>query len=60
MREVFLEDDEIRLILSLLRTEEVPEGLDPTFYLTLTYEGDVKLHNRMTDLRDRLTWVIGE
>lgn len=26
---------------------EVPEGLDPTFYHTLTYEGDVKIAERL-------------
>ena len=57
MREIFLEDDEIRLILSFLpRSEDtVPEGLDPTFYHTLNYDKEVKLYARINDVRDKLT-----
>jgi len=30
---------------------EVPEGLDPTFYHTLNYEGDVKIAERLQRIR---------
>jgi len=32
--------------------EEVPEGLAPMFYFTQTYEGDVKLAERVHEIRD--------
>lgn len=33
--------------------EEPPEGLDPSFYHTLSYEGDLKYHNRLKELLGR-------
>lgn len=33
--------------------EEVPEGLNPMFYFTNTYDGDVKLAQRIRDIKDR-------
>lgn len=55
MREIFLEDDEINLILALLPNEkEVPKGLDPTFYRTLRYEDEVILNDRFQELRAKL------
>lgn len=33
--------------------EEVPEGLNPMFYFTNTHEGDVKIAQRIKDIRDR-------
>ena len=32
---------------------EVAEGLAPMFYVTGTYEGDVKLADRVRDIRER-------
>ena len=45
MRELFLDDSEIRLILNFLPKSDkpVPKGLDPTFYWTLSYEGDLAI-----------------
>lgn len=54
MRELFLEEDEIRLILNLLPKGLVPRGLDATFYHTLTYDGDVKLQQTADSLREKL------
>lgn len=55
MRELFLEDSEIRIIINLLPDSPVPEGLDPTFYRTLTYEGDTKLQAQFDDLKEKMT-----
>ena len=56
MFELFLDDDEINLILNLLLSiGTVPEGLDPTFYHTLSYEGDCKLKDIADGLKDKLT-----
>ena len=54
MRELFLEDDEINLILNFLPDGNPPKGLDPMFYHTLTYEGDVKIQERADQLREKL------
>lgn len=56
MIEIFLEDDEANLIYSLLNElrKPVPENLCPTFYRTLTYDGDVKLKERADDLAEKL------
>lgn len=54
MKEVFLEDDEITLILNLLPKGDVPKGLDPTFYHTLTYDGDLAVQKTADSLRERL------
>lgn len=54
MRELFLEEDEIALVLNLLPKEEVPKGLDPTFYHTLLYGGDVELQKTADGLREKL------
>jgi len=54
MRELFLEDNEIQLILNLLPSGDIPKGLDPTFYHTLSYEGDVKLQVLVDELRNKL------
>jgi hypothetical protein len=50
-----LTDSEIRIILNLLPEGDVPKGLDPTFYHTLTYEGDARLQVAADYLRDKLT-----
>ena len=57
MIELFLEDSEVRIILNLLPKGPVPEGLDPTFYHTLTHDGDVKLQAQFDQLREKLTVV---
>ena len=55
MIEIFLEDDEASLIYSLLNEirKPVPKNLCPTFYRTLTYEGDVRLKEMADDLAER-------
>jgi len=54
MRELFLDNEEIRIILNLLPKGDVPNGLDPTFYHTLTYEGDMALQVKFDALREKL------
>ena len=56
MIEMFLEDVEAELIYSLLNElrKPVPKNLCPTFYRTLTYEGDVKLKERGDALAEKL------
>lgn len=34
--------------------KDVPDGLDPTFYFTLSYEGDKALHARIAEIRDNI------
>ena len=41
---------DLRLLLSFA-PEDCPEGLDPTFYHTLTYEGDRALQDRVDAVR---------
>jgi hypothetical protein len=53
-RELFLDSIEINLILNLLPKSPVPKGLDPTFYHTLTYEGDVRIQEIADGLREKL------
>jgi len=38
---------DIKFLLSFAPNGSTPKGLDPTFYHTLTYEGDVKLQERI-------------
>ena len=47
---------DIKLLLSLVPdwVKIVPKGLEPTFYGTLTYEGDMKVKKRI----DRITQAI--
>ena len=43
---VKLDPTDVLFLLSFApkeKPEEVPKGLDPTFYHTLSYEGDVKM-----------------
>jgi hypothetical protein len=40
---VFLEENEIVFIKNCLPSTDVPKGLCPTFYHTLSYDGDLKL-----------------
>lgn len=34
-------------------TKEIPAGLDPTFYHTGSYEGDLELKEQIDEIRDR-------
>jgi hypothetical protein len=54
MKELFLEDSEIRIILNLLPKGPVSEGLDATFYHTLNYEKEVGLQVQFDELREKL------
>ena len=55
MKTLILNDEEISCLLNFLpEEEEVPEGLDPTFYHTLNYEGDVALQDTANSIRDKI------
>ena len=45
----------IAYLLTLLQgwEKEIPKGLDPTFYVTTTYEGDVEVKKKVDVIRDR-------
>lgn len=58
MIELFLDDEEISLILNLLPKGQVHKGLDPTFYHTLTYEGDVSIQKTVDGLREKLEFLV--
>ena len=49
------EYDDMQFLLSLLPdwTKEVPKGLDPTFYGTLSYEGDKLVKIRIENIMKR-------
>lgn len=58
-----LNAQDIFLILSWIPDEEpeqVPKGLDPTFYHTLDYEKEVGLARRNTALREKLMAMVNE
>ena len=46
---------DIKLLLSFAPSGEVPKGLDPTFYHTLTYDGDHKLQQRIDEIKAMIT-----
>jgi len=48
--------DEYLLLKSLIPdwAKIVPKGLDPTFYGTGSYEGDIKVMNKVKDIHKRL------
>ncbi len=50
-------DGDIKFLLSLVPdwAKIVPEGLSPTFYGTLTYEGDLKVKERITKIHERIS-----
>ena len=52
------EANEIRLILNLLPKGDVPIGLDPIFYHTLSYEGDVEIHRISGCIREKLMLIL--
>lgn len=56
MKELFLEDDEIRVILSFLpcTDKDVPKGVHPSFYHTLNYEDEVKLFDVIKGIQEKL------
>lgn len=54
MIELFLDDDEVALVLNLLPKGDIPKGLDPTFYHTLTYAGDKALQVIAEGIREKL------
>lgn len=54
MPEILLDNKEIILILNFLPKGAVPKGLDPTFYHTLTYDGDLETQKIADELRDKL------
>jgi len=59
MIELFLDEVEIRLILNFLPNEQrVWRGLDPTFYHSGSYDGDVKIHEAVSDLRIKLVDIM--
>ena len=45
---------QIKVILSILPEEEVPVGLSPEFYRTLTYDGDLVLQGHYDSIRKQL------
>ena len=47
-------EDSIRFLLSFAPTD-CPSGLDPTFYHTLSYEGDKALQDRIDNIKSLLT-----
>jgi hypothetical protein len=49
---------DISLMLSFLPKGDVPKGLDPTFYRTLTYEGDIELQKSVDSLRKKLELIL--
>lgn len=53
-REIRLEERQIKILLNLIPSGSVPEGLDPTFYHTLTYDGDAKLQKDFDAIRELL------
>jgi len=53
--EAAIEYDDMQYMYSLLPdwTKEVPKGLDPTFYGTLSYEGDKLVKIRIENIMKR-------
>ena len=51
-----IELSEIKLLLSLIPdwAKIVPSGLDPTFYGTLTYSGDLDIKHRVDAIQARV------
>lgn len=45
---------DIKFLLSFAPKNEPPEGLDPTFYNTLTYKGDLSLWERIENIRESI------
>jgi len=49
-----LSNEEIKLLVSFIPDKPVA-GLDPTFYHTLTYKGDLELYIKLEIIRNKLT-----
>ena len=51
-----MNEENKKYIWSLLPewVKDVPEGLDPMFYGTLTYEGDKKIHDKVNKILNNL------
>ena len=45
------ENEELKKHTDPFWDEEPPKGLDPTFYRTLSYEGDMKIYNKIKALK---------
>jgi hypothetical protein len=47
--------DDIKFLLNLLPNwaQEVPKGLDAMFYGTLRYEDDLKIKNKIDQIKER-------
>jgi len=53
----WISEEEVRFILSFApkeSPEELPKNLDPTFYHTLRYKGDLKIAERLQKIRNLL------
>lgn len=54
-----VKDEDVRLMLSFAPSGAVPEGLDPTFYHTLTYAGDFELQEKINRIRCSIAAATG-
>lgn len=55
LKEIEELEDAIKFLLNFApQEEEVPKGLNPMFYKTCTYEGDVELQQRVNEIRERV------
>jgi len=52
--QILVKVEDLRLLLSFA-PKDVPEGLDPTFYHTLSYDGDAKLQKDIDRIKSILT-----
>lgn len=48
---------DIKFLLSFAPNDKPPEGLDPTFYHTLTHKGDLKLWERIESIKESIKSV---
>jgi len=48
--EIEVLEEDVKFLLSFA-PDKPPEGLDPTFYHTLTYKGDLELWDRIKKMR---------
>lgn len=52
--QVLVTVDDLQLLLSFA-PKDAPKGLDPTFYHTLSYDGDVKLQQGIERIKAKLS-----
>ena len=45
---------DIKFLLSFAPVDEPPKGLDPTFYHTLSYKGDLALWERIEGIKESI------